>query len=101
MVDNHLNEISSLKDALVQREKEVEELRAKLENFNKTVALVRHETNNPLAVVIGQAQFLTTRIGGLPEDVNRRLKIIEEMSQRMRQTLNILESFKLKPSSDM
>ena len=100
MVDNHLNEISSLKDALVQREKEVEELRAKLENFNKTVALVRHETNNPLAVVIGQAQFLTTRIGGLPEDVNRRLKIIEEMSQRMRQTLNILESFKQKPSSD-
>ena len=100
MVDNHLNEISSLKDALVQREKEVEELRARLENFNKTVALVRHETNNPLAVVIGQAQFLTTRIGGLPEDVNRRLKIIEEMSQRMRQTLNILESFKQKPSSD-
>jgi len=100
MVDNHLNEISSLKDALIQREKEVEELRAKLENFNKTVALVRHETNNPLAVVIGQAQFLTTRIGGLPEDVNRRLKIIEEMSQRMRQTLNILESFKQKPSSD-
>jgi signal transduction histidine kinase len=84
----------------MQREKEIEELRARLDNFNKTVAVVRHETNNPLAVVIGQAQFLTTRIGGLPEDVNRRLKIIEEMSQRMRQTLNILETFKQKPSSD-
>ena|SRR6267154_1057243 len=101
MDDNHPDEISTLKDALVQREKEIEELRTKLDNFNKTVALVRHETNNPLAVVIGQAQFLTTRIGGLPEDVNRRLKIIEEMSQRMRQTLNILETFKQKPTSDI
>ena len=100
MIDSHPNEVNSLKDTLIQKEKEIEELRDKLDKFNQTVALVRHETNNPLAVVIGQAQFLTTRIGGLPEDVNRRLKIIEEMSQRMRQTLNILESFKQRPPSD-
>ena len=101
MVEDYPNEVSSLKQILSERDKDLEELRARLDDYNKTVALVRHETNNPLAVVIGQAQFLTTRIGGLPEDVNRRLKIIEEMSQRMRQTLNILESFKQKPPSDI
>lgn len=99
MVDNP-EDSGSLRAALAERDKEIKELRAKLDHFNNTIAHVRHEANNPLAVVIGQAQFLTTRIGGLPEDVNRRLKIIEEMSQRMRQTLNILESFKQKPSSD-
>jgi len=100
MVDN-LNDIGSLRAVLSEREREIEELRAKLDHYNKTVAIVRHETNNPLAVVIGQAQFLATRIGGLPEDVSRRLRIIEEMSQRMRQTLTVLESFKQKPSSDI
>jgi signal transduction histidine kinase len=97
MTDHNPDEIGVLRNTIAEKEQEIAELREKLDNFNKTVAVVRHETNNPLAVVIGQAQFLTTRIGGLPEDVNRRLKVIEEMSQRMRQTLNILESFKQKP----
>ena len=101
MVDNHPEEVNALKDALFQKEKEIKELRDKLDKFNSTVAVVRHDTNNPLAVVIGQAQFLTTRIGGLPEDVNRRLRIIEEMSHRMKQTLNLLESFKQTPPSDI
>ncbi len=101
MVDNDLDDVGSLRNELIEREIQIEELRNKLDQFNKTVALIRHETNNPLAVVIGQAQFLTTRIGGLPEDVSRRLKVIEEMSQRMRQTLNLLETFRQKPPVDI
>ncbi|HZS49003.1 MAG TPA: histidine kinase dimerization/phospho-acceptor domain-containing protein [Blastocatellia bacterium] len=97
MGDNDQNEILELRATLTAKEQEITELRDKLEALNKAVATVRHDANNPLAVVLGQAQFLTTRIGGLPEDVNRRLKVIEEMSQRIRHTLNVLESFKQKP----
>ena len=99
MGDNHSAEIDELRIALAEKDREIAELHDRLERFNQAVATVRHETNNPLAVVLGQAQFLTTRIGGLPEDVNRRLKIIEEMSQRIRQTLNLLEGFKQKSTS--
>src|SRR6516225_17756 len=97
MISNYPSEISELRALLVDKDNEIAELRDRLVKLNDAVATVRHETNNPLAVVLGQAQFLTTRIGGLPEDVNRRLHIIEEMSQRVRQTLTLLESFKQKP----
>src|SRR5579871_1559812 len=97
MGENTQNEISELRAGLIEKDREIQELRERLDRLDKAVATVRHEANNPLAVVLGQAQFLTTRIGGLPEDVIRRLKVIEEMSQRIRQTLNVLESFKQKP----
>jgi len=100
MQENTLSEIDELRESLTEKEREIVELRERLDQLNKAVATVRHEANNPLAVVLGQAQFLTTRIGGLPEDVSRRLKVIEEMSQRIRHTLNVLESFKQSPPSN-
>ena len=99
MGDDHSNDIDGLMTLLAEKDKEIQELRNKLDEFNKAVATVRHDTNNPLAVVLGQAQFLTTRISGVPDDVNRRLRVIEEMSQRIRQTLNLLEGFKQKPNA--
>ena len=60
----------------------VDDYRAKLEHVADLVARIRHEINNPLTGVLGQAQLL------LREDLNdrarKRAQTIEELAMRIR-----------------
>jgi signal transduction histidine kinase len=60
----------------------VAKYRSKLEDVADLVARIRHEINNPLTGVLGQAQLL------LREDLNdrarKRAQTIEELAIRMR-----------------
>jgi signal transduction histidine kinase len=65
------------------------ELRAQLANYEKRVneivelvAHVRHEINNPLTGVLGQAQLLLRE--ELSEKVRKRVETIEELAIRLR-----------------
>src|SRR5918998_6382982 len=63
----------------------VAEHEAKLVEIAELVAVVRHEINNPLTGVIGQAQLL------LREELNptarRRVETIEQLAGRIRDTV--------------
>lgn len=52
----------------------------------KLVAHVRHEINNPLTGIIGQAQLLL-RDKTLNEAAQRRVRIIEDLAKRIRDTV--------------
>ena len=60
----------------------IAEYEAQLEDVAELVARVRHEINNPLAGILGQAQLL------LREDLNdkarRRAETIEQLATRLR-----------------
>lgn len=55
---------------------------------------VRHEVNNPLTALMGQAEMLLHRRGDLPEDVKKRLTTIHEMAVRIRDIVKQLEDIK-------
>jgi signal transduction histidine kinase len=81
-----MNELQSLPVSSSGSEAELQALVAKYEatitEFADLVARVRHEINNPLTGVLGQAQLL------LREDLNdrarKRAQTIEELAIRMR-----------------
>ena len=60
----------------------VAECESKINEVTELVTRVRHEINNPLAAVLGQAQLL------LREDLNdkarKRAAVIEELAMRLR-----------------
>jgi signal transduction histidine kinase len=56
--------------------------RARLEEVADLVARVRHEINNPLTGVLGQAQLLLRE--DLSERARKRAQSIEELSIRLR-----------------
>jgi signal transduction histidine kinase len=55
---------------------------AQLEEIAQMVARVRHEINNPLTGVLGQAQLLLRE--DLSERARKRVETIEEMAIRLR-----------------
>ena len=55
---------------------------AQLEEIAQTVARVRHEINNPLTGVLGQAQLLLRE--DLSERARKRVETIEGMAIRLR-----------------
>ena len=63
------------------------------------VARVRHEINNPLTGVLGQAQLL------LREDLNdkarKRAQTIEELAIRMRDIVAQLRQVQLRPQASL
>jgi signal transduction histidine kinase len=63
----------------------VEELEAKLNEIAALVAHVRHEINNPLTGVIGQAQLLLRE--ELSPTARRRVETIEQLAGRIRDTV--------------
>jgi signal transduction histidine kinase len=71
--------------------------RQKLEQIAELVSRVRHEINNPLTGVLGQAQLL------LREDLNdrarKRAESIEELALRLKDIVAQLREVK-KPTSD-
>ena len=60
----------------------VEEYEAKLDEVAELIARVRHEINNPLAGVLGQAQLLLRE--ELNEKARKRAQTIEELALRLR-----------------
>jgi signal transduction histidine kinase len=63
----------------------IEEYEAKLVEIAELVANVRHEINNPLTGVIGQAQLLLRE--ELSPTARRRVETIEQLSGRIRDTV--------------
>lgn len=82
----------------------VEELRAliagyetKLTEIADLVAHVRHEINNPLTGVIGQAQLLLR--ADLDDSARHRVEIIEQLATRIRDTVARLRNVQRPHSS--
>ncbi len=63
----------------------VRELESKLNEIADLVAHVRHEINNPLTGVIGQAQLLLRE--ELSPAARRRVETIEQLAGRIRDTV--------------
>lgn len=60
----------------------VAEHESRLDEVAELVARVRHEINNPLAGVLGQAQLLLRE--ELSEKARKRAQTIEELAKRLR-----------------
>ena len=74
----------------VEREEErlralVAEYEARLSEFARLAARARHEINNPLTGLIGQAQLLLR--DELSDKARRRVQTIEQLANRIRDTV--------------
>jgi signal transduction histidine kinase len=97
---NHLREVlARIERRLWQSKREsvtlpVVELHAGLadEDFGE---ILRHELNNPLTGILGNAELLLTEVrrrkdGSLPQDAQQRLETITELAVRLRETVRRL-----------
>jgi signal transduction histidine kinase len=71
--------------------------RRKLEEVADLVARVRHEINNPLTGVLGQAQLLLRE--DLSERARKRAQTIEDLAIRLKDIVGQLREVQ-RPSSD-
>jgi signal transduction histidine kinase len=76
---------------------EVAKYRLKLEENANLVARIRHEINNPLTGVLGQAQLLLRE--ELSERARKRAQTIEDLALRLRDVVAQLREVQ-RPSSD-
>lgn len=74
-----------LSDSEQQLRTLVAEYEAQLSQTAEVVARVRHEINNPLTGVLGQAQLLLRE--ELSEKARKRVLTIEELAVRLRDTV--------------
>jgi signal transduction histidine kinase len=82
---------------LEQLRSAVADCEAKLAEVADLVAHVRHEINNPLTGVLGQAQLLLRE--ELSESARRRVETIEQLAQRIRDTVARLRDVQRPPLS--
>jgi signal transduction histidine kinase len=79
------------------KDEQIERYRNRLEEVAELVARIRHEINNPLTGVLGQAQLL------LREDLNdrarKRAQTIEELAIRIRDIVAQLRDVQ-RPNAD-
>jgi signal transduction histidine kinase len=75
----------------------VAKYRSKLEEVAELVARIRHEINNPLTGVLGQAQLLLRE--DLSDRARKRAQTIEELAIRMRDIVAQLREVQ-KPGAD-
>jgi len=75
----------------------VEEFEARLVEFAELAAHVRHEINNPLTGLIGQAQLLLRE--ELSDTARRRVQTIEQLANRIRDTVASLREIQTPPAS--
>ena len=68
-----------------QLRRAVAECEARLAEFAELAAHVRHEINNPLTGLIGQAQLLLRE--ELSDTARRRVQTIEQLASRIRDTV--------------
>ncbi len=77
---------------------EVAKYRLKLEETADLVARIRHEINNPLTGVLGQAQLLLRE--DLSERSRKRVQTIEDLAIRLRDIVAQLREVQ-RPSSEV
>ncbi|HEX3559358.1 MAG TPA: histidine kinase dimerization/phospho-acceptor domain-containing protein [Pyrinomonadaceae bacterium] len=71
----------------------VAEYEARLAEFAKLAARARHEINNPLTGLIGQAQLLLRE--ELSDAARRRVQTIEQLANRIRDTVASLREIQM------
>ncbi|HYH84624.1 MAG TPA: histidine kinase dimerization/phospho-acceptor domain-containing protein [Pyrinomonadaceae bacterium] len=71
----------------------VAECEARLTEFAELAASVRHEINNPLTGLLGQAQLLLRE--DLSDSARRRVETIEQLANRIRDTVASLREIQL------
>jgi len=76
----------------------VSEFEAQLESVAELVARVRHDINNPLTGVLGQAQLLLRE--DLNEKARKRVETIESLAMRLRDIVGQLRQVQ-RPSADV
>ena len=79
------------------KQDEIAKYRLKLEETADLVARIRHEINNPLTGVLGQAQLLLRE--DLSERSRKRVQTIEDLAIRLRDIVAQLREVQ-RPSSD-
>ncbi len=84
------DEIARLQAAVAEQEK-------KLTEAAELVAHVRHEINNPLAALLGQAQLLLRE--DLSEKARRRAETIEAQAKRIQEIVAELRIIQAPPPS--
>ena len=67
---------------MTEHEDQITQYRLKLEETAALVARIRHEINNPLTGVLGQAQLLLRE--DLSERSRKRVQTIEDLAIRLR-----------------
>jgi signal transduction histidine kinase len=75
----------------------VHDYEKKLTEAAELVARVRHEINNPLAALLGQAQLLLRE--DLSEKSRRRAETIESQAKRIEQIVGELRAVQAPPTS--
>ena len=80
------------------KQDEVAKYRLKLEETADLVARIRHEINNPLTGVLGQAQLLLRE--ELSERSRKRVQTIEDLAIRLRDIVAQLREVQ-RPSTDV
>lgn len=78
-------------------EDQIAKYRMKLEENADLVARIRHEINNPLTGVLGQAQLLLRE--DLSERSRKRVQTIEELAIRLRDIVSQLREVQ-RPGND-
>ena len=79
------------------KEDQVAKYRLKLEETADLVARIRHEINNPLTGILGQAQLLLRE--DISERSRKRVQTIEDLAIRLRDVVAQLREVQ-RPSSD-
>jgi two-component system, NtrC family, sensor kinase len=96
MSANRLNEPSAMSEGRREAEllRALAECEERLSSFAELAARVRHEINNPLTGLIGQTQLLLRE--DLSETAHRRVLTIEQLANRIRDTVAELRTVQLK-----
>jgi len=82
---------------MTEHEDQIAHYRLKLEETAALVARIRHEINNPLTGVLGQAQLLLRE--DLSEKSRKRVQTIEDLALRLRDVVAQLREVQ-KPEAD-
>lgn len=85
------NQVARLRDIVAEYEQKMTDAAA-------LVAHVRHEINNPLAALLGQAQLLL-RQQDLSEKSRQRAETIEQQAKRIQEIVGQLREVQTPPSS--
>jgi signal transduction histidine kinase len=80
-----------------EKDEQLAQYRQKLEDTAELVARIRHEINNPLTGVLGQAQLLLRE--ELTERSRKRVQTIEDLALRLRDVVAQLREVQ-RPSSE-
>ena len=83
-------------DELARLRAQAEEYQSKLTDAADLIARVRHEINNPLAAVLGQAQLLLRE--ELTEKSRRRAETIESQAKRIEEIVGQLRAVQAPPA---